>query len=286
MSKQRQPVCKLLEASAVMPDAARAELQYDAAAVAAVLVRASEASVSRHVADPEGTAAASTSAADQAPTSAAKGDAASEPAAQIELQPPALLSAASFAMEFAPMYSPVFARVFSPDATAHPSTTSIAPLAAATPEAAATAAAQPAFEAAIAPAESSCAHATELETAAEAAPAAGSAPLAAREDAGQQVLETVAEETPAATPVLHNSSGLSFAATSDANGQALSSTTQSPSTTPQDITVYLQPEPVATAVMIAADLEGTAAGAKAAADARPADKAACDEAVRLVVSAA
>ena len=288
MCEQRQPVCKSLEASAVMPDAANAELQSHAAAAAAP-VRASEASVTRPVVDPEGTAVASSSATDQASTAAAKGDVASEPAAQVALQLPALSPAASFVMEFAPTFSPVFAPVFSPDAIAHPSTTLAAPLAAAMPVAAAAAAAQPAFEAAFAPAESSCAHAAELETAAEAAPtAADSAPLAAHGDAGQQVLKTVAEETPATTPVLHGLSGLSFAATSDAVGQALPSTNQSRSTSTQDTDVYLQPEqlgdePDVTAV-IAADLEGTATGAKAAADARPADTAAREEAVRLVVS--
>ncbi len=289
MCEQRQPVCKPLEASAAMPDAARAELQHDAAAV---LVRASQASITRPVVDPEGTAAASTTAADQAPTAAANGDVASEPAAQVGLQLPALSPAASFVMEFAPTYSPVFAPVFSPNAIAHPSSTSAAPPAAAIPLAAAAAAAQPAFEAAVAPAESSCAHAAELVTAAEAAPTAAiSASLAAREEAGQQVLETVAEETAAATPELHDSSGLSLAAKSDAIGQALPSTDQSPLTSRVDVNLYLQPEhlgdePDVTAVMIAADLEGTAADAKAAADARPADKAARDKAVRLVVSVA
>ncbi|KAA6418482.1 MAG: hypothetical protein FRX49_11538 [Trebouxia sp. A1-2] len=82
--EQHQSLCKPLEAPAVMPDAARAELQYDAAAAATALVTASEASVPRPVVDPEGTAATSTSAADQAPTAAAKGDVASEPAAQPE----------------------------------------------------------------------------------------------------------------------------------------------------------------------------------------------------------
>ncbi len=292
MSTQCQPVCKPLEASAVMPDAANPELQSHAAAAAAALVKASEASIPRPVADPEGTAAASTSAADQASTAAVKGDGASEPAAQVGLQLSVLSPDASFVMEFAPTYSPVFAPVFSPNAIAYPSTTSAAPLAAALPVAAAAAAAQPAFGAAAAPAESSCAHAAELVTAAEAAlTAAGSAPLAAREEAGQQVLQTVAEETAAATPELHDSSGLPFAATSDAIGQGLPATDQSPLTSREDVNLYLQPEHLGeesdvTAVMIAADLEGTAAGAKAAADARPADKAAREEAVRLVVSVA
>ncbi len=292
MSKQRQPVYKPLEAPAVMPDAANPELQSHAAAAAAALVRASEASVPRPVADPEGTAALSTSAADQASTAAAKGDAASEPAAQAGLQLSALSPAASFVMEFAPTYSPVFAPVFSPNAIAQPSFTSAAPLAAAIPVAVAAAAAQPASEAAVAPAESSCAHAAELVPAAEAAPtAASSAPLAACEDAGQQVLETAAEETAAATPELHDSSGLSLAATSDVIGQTLPTTDQSPLTSREDVNLYLQPvnlgdEPDVTAVMVAADLEVTAADAKATTDARPADTAAHEEAVRLVVSPA
>lgn len=287
LSKQRQPVCKPLEASAVMPEAANAELHYHPAAAAAAPVRASEASVTRHVADPEGTAAASTSAADQPSTAAAKGDVASEPAAQVGVQLSALSPAASFVMEFAPTYSPVFAPMFSPNAIAQPSSTLAAPLAAAIPAAAAAAAAQPAFEAAVASAESSCAHAADLVTAAEAAPtAAGSASLAAREEAGLQVSETVAEEAPAATLVLHDSSALSFVATSDAIGQALPCTNQSPSAA---TALHLQPEhldeePDVTAVMIAADLEGTVADPKAAADARPADTAACEEAVRPVVS--
>lgn len=293
--EQHQSLCKPLEAPAVMPDAARAELQYDAAAAATALVTASEASVPRPVVDPEGTAATSTSAADQAPTAAAKGDVASEPAAQVQLQLPALSPAASFVIEFAPTYSPVFAPVFSPDAVAHPSTTSTAPLTAALPLAAAATAAQPALEAAVAPAESSCAHAAELETAMEAAPAAaGFAPLAAHSEAGQQLPEAAAaveEEPPAAAPVLHDSPGLSFAAVSDAIGQAISSSNKSPLTSREDVHLHMQPEhlgdePDGTAVMIAADTEDTVSGAKAAADARPADEAAHEEAVRLVVSAA
>ena len=290
MSKQRQPVCKPLEASAVMPDAANPELQSHAAAAAAALVTPPEASVPRPVAHPEGTAAASTSAADQAST-AVKSDGASEPAAQVALQLSALSPAASFVMEFTPTYSPVFAPVFSPNAIAHPNTTSAAPLAAAISVAVAAATAQPASEAAVAPAESSCAHTAELETAAEAAPtAASSAPLAACEEAGQQVLETVPEETASATPELHDSSGLSLAATSDAIGQAIPSSNESPLTSREDVNLYLQPEhlgeePDVKAVMVAADLEGTMADAKAAAaDARPADKAAHEEAVRLVVT--
>jgi len=293
MSELPQPVCKALEASAVMTNAANAELH--AAAASAASIGASEASVTRPVAGPESTAAASTSAADQASTAAAKSDVASEPAAQVGLQLSAVSPASSFALEFAPTRSPVFAPLFSPDAIAHPSTTPAAPLAAAIPVAAAAAAAQPASEAAVAPAESSCAHAAELETAAEAAPiAAGSAPLAAHEEARQQVPKAAAaveQETPAVTPVLHDSPGLSFAATSDATGQALPSTNQSPLTTTEEVDLYLQPEhlgdePDATAVMIAADLAGTVADAKAAADAGPADKAACEEVVRLDVSAA
>lgn len=289
MSKQRQPVCKPLEASAVKSDAANAALRYHAAAAAAALVTPPEASVPRPVADPEGVAAASTSAADPASTAAAKGTVASEPAAQVALQLAALSPAASFVMEFAPTYSPVFAPVFSPNAVANSSTTSAAPLAAAIPLAAAAAAALPAFEAAVAPAESSCA---EPEPAAKAAPtAASSAPLAAREEADQQVLDTVAEEAAAATPELHDSSGVSLAATSDAPGQALPATDLSPLTSREDVNLHLQPEhlgeePDVTAVMIAADLEGTAADAKATTDARPADTAAHEEAVRLVVSVA
>lgn len=286
LSKQRQPVCNPLEASALMPDAADPELQSHAAeAAAAAWITASAASVPRPVADPEGTAAASTSAADQASTAAAKGDGASEPAAQVGLQLSAS-PAASFVMEFAPTYSPVFAPVFSPHAIAQPSFTSAAPLAAAIPVQLLL---QPAFEAAVAPAESSCA---EPEAAAEAAPTdASSAPLAAREEAGQQVLQSVAEETVAATPELHDSPGLSLAATSDAVGQALPSTDQTPLTSREDVNLYPQPrslgdEPEVTAVMIAADFGGTAADAKAAAEARCDDTAAHEEAVRLVVSVA
>ena len=291
MSKQLQPVYKALEASAVMPDTADPELQSHAAAAAAALVTPPEASVPRPVADIEGTAAASTSAAHQASTAAAKGDAASEPAAQAGLQLSALSPAASFVMEFAPTYSPVFAPVFSPSAVANSSATSAAPLA--IPVAAAAAAAQPASEAALAPAESSCAHAAELVTAAEAAlAAAGSTPLAAHEEADQQVLESVAEEAPASTSELHDSSGLPLAAISDAIGQAIPSPNESPLTSREDMNLHLQPEhlgdePDVTAVMIAANLEGAAADARAAAaDARHADTAAHEEAVRLVVSVA